>query len=61
MITMVDQLFDREYQAGRADLNRGIKALADQLREAIAPIFISMRRIEWDAPWDRGPGQKTQA
>lgn len=61
MITMVDEIFDREYRAGRADLNRGIEALADQLREAIAPIFFAMHRIEWDAPWDRGPRQKTQA
>lgn len=56
---MVDELFDREYQAGRADLNKGIEALVRRLSDAIAPVFMAMHRIEWDAPWDRGPGQKT--
>lgn len=49
---MVDELFDRDYQAGRADLNKGIAALAGRIRNAIAPVFIAMRRIEWDAPWN---------
>lgn len=57
---MVDELFDRQNQAGRANLNKGIEALVGWLRDAIAPVFTAMHRIEWDAPWDRGPRQKTQ-
>lgn len=48
---MVDEMFDREYQAGRAEFHRGIQVLLGRIRDAIAPVFIAMRRIEWDAPW----------
>ncbi len=60
MITMVDEIFDREYQAGRSDLNTGIGSLIGRLRDAIAPAFIAMHRIEWDAPWSPSPERKTQ-
>ena len=60
MITMVDELFDREYQTGRAELNKGIEALFGRLRDAIAPVFIAMHRIEWNAPWDSGSRRKAQ-
>ena len=57
---MVDEIFDREYQAGRLDLNSGIGSLLGRLRDAIAPAFIAMHRIEWDAPWTPNPDRKAQ-
>ncbi len=57
---MADEIFDREYQSGRASLHDGIDALMRHVRDAIAPIFIAMRRIEWDAPWDRATARNTQ-
>ena len=60
MITMVDELFDREYQGGRVQLHNGIDALVGRLRDAIAPAFLAMHRIEWDAPWIPRSERKAQ-
>ena len=46
---MRDELFDRDYQIGRADLHRGIDGL---VRKA-ASAFEALHRIEWSAPWDQ--------
>jgi hypothetical protein len=51
MQTMVDEIFDRHYQAGRADLNRAIVAGARRLGEAVANAFNVLNRIEYSAPW----------
>ena len=52
MITMVDEIYDRGYQAGRAELHDGIDALARKIRNAFAPAFSAIYHFEWDAPWD---------
>jgi len=48
---MVDEMFDRNYQSGRADLNngidRGFAAFAGGLRAG----FETLNRIQWAAPW----------
>ena len=49
---MVDEIHDRGYQAGRAELHDGIDALFRKLRDALAPAFTALHHIEWDAPWD---------
>ena len=48
---MVDELFDRGYQAGRADLNAAIMLLARGVGAAFANSFRVLNRIEYSAPW----------
>jgi hypothetical protein len=47
MATMIDEIFDRAYQAGRSDLNAGIGAVFARAGEA----FRVLHRIEFEAPW----------
>lgn len=51
MITMVDEIFDRNFQTGRADLFRGIDNGLHHLARSIAGAFETMNRIQFDAPW----------
>jgi hypothetical protein len=51
MITMVDEIYDRGYQAGRAQLHDGIDALVRKVRDALAPALTALHLLEWDAPW----------
>jgi hypothetical protein len=51
MFTMVDEIFDRAYQAGRADLNAGIVGGIAKLGRAIGNSFKVLNRIEYSAPW----------
>ena len=51
MFTMVDEIFDRAYQAGRADMNAGIINGIAQLGRAIGNSFKVLNRIEYSAPW----------
>ena len=48
---MQDQIFDRTYQAGRAELNavldRGFAAIGKALGDSLT----ALHRIEWSAPW----------
>lgn len=46
---MRDELFDRDFQAGRADLFAGI----DRLVHSIADGLRLLHRKQWDAPWKR--------
>lgn len=48
---MIDEIYDRGYQAGRAELHDGIDALVRTVRDALAPAFIALHHAEWDAPW----------
>lgn len=49
---MVDELYDRGYQAGRAELHDGIDALVRKVRKAFAPALAAIHHFEWDAPWN---------
>jgi hypothetical protein len=51
MITMVDEIYDRQYRAGRADLNAAILDLASRFGKAAANAFGVLNRIEYAAPW----------
>ena len=55
---MNDEIFDRTYQAGRAELNAGIDRAIAGLSRSIGKSLATLHRIEWSAPWKR-PG--TQA
>jgi hypothetical protein len=51
IVIMVDEIFDRHYQAGRADLNAAILDLAGRFGKAVANTFEVLNRIEYSAPW----------
>jgi len=48
---MVDEIFDRTYQAGRADLNAGLDRGFHRIGEGIGATFAALHRIQWSAPW----------
>jgi hypothetical protein len=48
---MIDEIFDRNYQAGRNELNASILGLADRFGRAIGNAFKVLNRIEYSAPW----------
>ncbi len=52
---MRDEIFDRDYQAGRDALNDGI----DRLIEGIGETLRAMHAIQFDAPWKRSAAAKT--
>ena len=53
MITMIDEIFDRNYQHGRAELNAAIGSGLKHLGQAVGEAFSVLNRIEYDAPWAR--------
>ena len=55
MFTMVDEIFDRAYQAGRADMNAVTVNGIAQLGRAIGNSFKVLNRIEYSAPWATRP------
>lgn len=48
---MIDEIFDRTYQHGRADLNDGLEGLFTGMSEAIGGGLAALHRFEWSAPW----------
>ena len=55
MVIMVDEIFDRHYQAGRADLNAALSGLIGRLGNAVSNSFKVLNRIEYSAPWTVQP------
>jgi hypothetical protein len=51
MVTMIDEIHDRNYQAGREQLNAALVAGLKNLGNAIENAFGVLNRIEYDAPW----------
>jgi hypothetical protein len=51
MITMIDEIYDRGYQAGRPELHDGIEALVRKIRNVLNPALVAVHHFEWDAPW----------
>ena len=51
MITMVDEIFDRNYQAGRDALNASIISALGSVSHAVGNAFKVLNKIEYDAPW----------
>ena len=52
---MRDEIFDREYQAGRADLNAALDRGFNRIGSALGKSMQALHRIEWSAPWSRDP------
>ena len=48
---MVDELYDRDYQAARANLNGRLATAFGDAARAFAQSFEVLHRIEWSAPW----------
>jgi hypothetical protein len=59
MVTMIDEMFDRAYRTGRADLNGGIHTAFGGLAREIGKGLAAMHRFEWSAPWNTQPGRRT--
>jgi len=55
MISMVDEIFDRDYQAGRDELNAAIASGFRTLSGAIGNAFKVLNKIEYQAPWSATP------
>lgn len=55
---MVDELYDRSYQSGRAELHDGIHAGLLRLRDSITQTFELLHRIQFAAPWARDERRK---
>ena len=50
---MRDELYDRDYQAGRAELHAGIDRALANLGGLVVKTINTLHRIQWAAPWDR--------
>jgi hypothetical protein len=57
MITMIDEMYDRDYRGGRAQLNGAILGLATRFGKAVGNAFKVLNRIEYSAPWAVKPGR----
>jgi hypothetical protein len=49
---MIDEIFDRQYQAGRAELNAGLDRAFAAIGRTIGDSLKVLHRIEWSAPWN---------
>ena len=57
---MRDEIYDRDYQAGRAELHAGIDRAILRLGHFLAATFDTLHAIQWSAPWRaprRGAGK----
>jgi hypothetical protein len=51
MVTMMDEIFDRQYQAGRQELNAALLGGINRLGRSVLNAFTVLNRIEYSAPW----------
>ena len=58
---MIDEIFDRGYQAGRAELHDGIDRLIGKIAAALTPALTALHHVEWDAPWTGRGGPRAKA
>lgn len=54
---MRDELYDLDYQDGRADLHDGIDRLLALIADGVRVTFAAIHRVEWSAPW-KAAGEK---
>jgi len=54
---MMDEIFDRTYQQGRADLNRGLDRAFTALGRELGKSLAALHRLEWNAPWAIRPAK----
>jgi hypothetical protein len=51
MVTMIDEIFDRGYQAARANMNAGVADAFSGIGQTIGDSMKVLHRMEWSAPW----------
>jgi len=55
MVTMIDEIFDRGYQSGRAQFNAALSNGIARLTGSVMDTFNVLNRIEYQAPWIARP------
>ena len=50
---MIDEIFDRAYRDGRAELNANLTSGISRLFQSLGNSFKVLHRIEWSAPWQQ--------
>ena len=50
---MIDEIWDRQYQAGRHEFHAGVERLVERLRCSVGTTFRLIHAIQFDAPWAR--------
>jgi hypothetical protein len=53
MRTMVDEIYDRTYQAGREEFHDGIERGLERLRCGVVTTFRALHAIQFAAPWNK--------
>jgi hypothetical protein len=51
MVTMIDEIFDRNYRAGRAQFNALLAGGIERFASTVMDAFNVLNRIEYQAPW----------
>ena len=51
---MVDEIYDRGYQTGRAEFHGGIDRLIRKIANSLSATFHAVERIQFGAPWKSG-------
>jgi hypothetical protein len=51
MVTMMDEIYDRGYQAARKDLNASMAGIFGRFGQAVGEAFEVLVKIEYQAPW----------
>jgi hypothetical protein len=55
---MVDEIFDRNYQQGRAALNDGIDRLFASIGRELGKSLKAVHQFEWNSPWARAASKR---
>ncbi|QIK79477.1 hypothetical protein G7077_11755 [Sphingomonas piscis] len=50
---MTDEMFDRDYQSARTDLNAGIDQAVAAFVSGLRQGFTALHHSQWQAPWER--------
>ena len=58
---MMDEIFDRQYQAGRKELNDGIDRAFGKIGRELGKSLAAIHRFEWSAPWAAKSKSKDRA
>jgi hypothetical protein len=52
---MFDEIFDRNYQQSRAEMNRRLDHVVARLSRTIMNAFGALQKIQYSSPWVRTP------
>ncbi|HEX6218780.1 MAG TPA: hypothetical protein VFZ35_05860 [Sphingomicrobium sp.] len=55
---MIDEIYDRNFQAGRAALNDGLDRLFARVGTELGKSLSAVHRFEWSAPWVRSKARQ---